>query len=92
MSGVRDESMAIWISAGVSAVNCGATFIGLFLVDRVGRRKLVLLSYIGKLKFCMQNLFVLNHQFTLIWFSSSLLFRSDFLSCTLRTWLPHDGR
>ncbi|XP_034254841.1 proton myo-inositol cotransporter-like isoform X3 [Thrips palmi] len=47
MSGVRDESLAIWISAGVAAVNCGATFIGLFLVDRVGRRKLVLLSYIG---------------------------------------------
>lgn len=47
MSGIRDESMAIWISAGVSAVNFICTFIGLFLVDRVGRRKLVLISYLG---------------------------------------------
>lgn len=65
MSGVRDESMAIWISAGVAAVNCGATFIGLFLVDRVGRRKLVLLSYSGNFTH-KQNSFVANHdQFTM---------------------------
>lgn len=47
MSGVKDESMAIWISAGVAAVNFVCTFIGLFLVDRAGRRKLTLISYLG---------------------------------------------
>ncbi|KAE8742784.1 hypothetical protein FOCC_FOCC011712 [Frankliniella occidentalis] len=47
MSGIREESMAIWISAGVSAVNFICTFIGLFFVDRAGRRKLVLISYAG---------------------------------------------
>ncbi|KAK3914261.1 Proton myo-inositol cotransporter [Frankliniella fusca] len=47
MSGIRDESMAIWISAGVSAVNFVFTLMGLFVVERAGRRKLTLISYAG---------------------------------------------
>lgn len=47
MAGFSDNSQAIWISAGVSSINFLCTFIGLFLVERMGRRKLVLVSLLG---------------------------------------------
>ena len=48
MSGISDDvSIILWISAGVNAVNFLASFIGLYLVDRVGRRLLTLVSYAG---------------------------------------------
>merc|ERR1719323_602275 len=40
-------STILWISAGVNAINFFASFIGLYLVDRVGRRLLTLVSYAG---------------------------------------------
>ena len=48
MSGISNNvSTILWISAGVNAVNFLASFIGLYLVDRVGRRLLTLISYAG---------------------------------------------
>ena len=48
MSGISNNvSTILWISAGVNAVNFLASFIGLYLVDRVGRRLLTLVSYAG---------------------------------------------
>ena len=48
MSGISNKvSTILWISAGVNAVNFLASFIGLYLVDRVGRRLLTLVSYAG---------------------------------------------
>ena len=47
MSGISDDSRAIWISAGVTSVNVVCSVIGLFLVERIGRRKLVLGSLLG---------------------------------------------
>ena len=48
MSGISNNvSTILWISAGVNAVNFLSSFIGLYLVDRVGRRLLTLVSYAG---------------------------------------------
>merc|ERR1712013_727348 len=48
MSGIsNDLYIVLWISAGVNAVNFLSSFIGLSLVDRLGRRVLTLVSYVG---------------------------------------------
>ncbi|XP_069983960.1 proton myo-inositol cotransporter isoform X3 [Penaeus vannamei] len=47
MAGVRDQSQAIWLAAATSSVNFFGTFIGLWLVERVGRRSLTLGSLLG---------------------------------------------
>ncbi|CAN8025304.1 unnamed protein product [Ixodes persulcatus] len=47
MSGVHDPSKAIWLAAAMSFVNFASSFIGLGLVERVGRRMLVLVSMAG---------------------------------------------
>eukprot|EP00092_Neocalanus_flemingeri_P039647 GFUD01043179.1.p1 GENE.GFUD01043179.1~~GFUD01043179.1.p1 ORF type:complete len:609 (+),score=148.19 GFUD01043179.1:53-1879(+) len=48
MSGIsNDVSIVLWISCGVNAINFFASFIGMSLADRVGRRLLTLLSYLG---------------------------------------------
>ncbi|XP_064098600.1 proton myo-inositol cotransporter-like isoform X2 [Macrobrachium nipponense] len=47
MAGLRNESLAIWLAAAVSSINFFGTFIGLWLVDRLGRRFLIVTSLIG---------------------------------------------
>ncbi|XP_073328930.1 proton myo-inositol cotransporter-like isoform X2 [Pagrus major] len=47
MAGVRDDKMAIWLAAATSATNFVFTLVGVWLVERVGRRKLTLGSLIG---------------------------------------------
>ena len=47
MAGFSDRSQAIWMSAGVASANFLCTFIGLFLVEKIGRRKLLLASLLG---------------------------------------------
>ena len=47
MSGVRSSSLAIWLAAVVAFVNFIFTFVGLYLVERIGRRALTLGSLIG---------------------------------------------
>ena len=48
MSGVRDQSTAIWLSAGTAGINFVFTIVALFLVERLGRRKLIIGSLFGK--------------------------------------------
>jgi len=48
MSGISNSvSTILWISCGVNAINFLSSFIGLYLIDRVGRRLLTLVSYSG---------------------------------------------
>nr|CAD7403298.1 unnamed protein product [Timema cristinae] len=47
MAGIRDYSVAIWLSAATAGVNFLCTFIGLLLVDQLGRRSLTLWSLGG---------------------------------------------
>ena len=47
MAGFSNTSQAIWISAAVASVNFLCTFITFPLVERIGRRKLVLVSLFG---------------------------------------------
>lgn len=47
MAGIIDTSTAIWISAGVASFNFIFSIVGVWLVERVGRRKLALWSLMG---------------------------------------------
>lgn len=47
MAGVHDQSTAIWLAAATSSVNFLGTFIGLWLVEKLGRRPLTLISLLG---------------------------------------------
>ncbi|XP_041349826.1 proton myo-inositol cotransporter-like [Gigantopelta aegis] len=47
MSGVESDEAAIWLSAVTAAVNFLFTLVGLFLVEKIGRRPLTLGSLMG---------------------------------------------
>lgn len=49
MAGVRDVKQAIWLTAATSGTNFAFTLVGVWLVERVGRRKLTLGSLFGAL-------------------------------------------
>jgi len=51
MTGIRDESTAIWIAAGTAGVNFVFTLVGVWLVERIGRRQLILGSLTGNIIF-----------------------------------------
>jgi len=48
MTGVRDNSTAIWLSAATAFVNFSFTFVGVWLVEKLGRRLLALFSLFGR--------------------------------------------
>ncbi|KAG7267891.1 hypothetical protein CRUP_033017 [Coryphaenoides rupestris] len=47
MSGIRDDRLAIWLSWSTALTNFLFTLLGVWLVERVGRRKLTLGSLMG---------------------------------------------
>ena len=47
MSGVRDPSLAIWMAAVTAFVNFSFTFVGIYCVEKFGRRKLTFYSMFG---------------------------------------------
>ena len=49
MSGIRKESDAIWLAAGTAGINFVFTIVALYLVERIGRRKLIISSLFGRL-------------------------------------------
>ena len=59
MSGVRDVKQAIWLASATAATNFLFTLMGVWLVERVGRRRLTLGSIFGV---CVRPcVFVLNY-------------------------------
>ncbi|XP_022243162.1 proton myo-inositol cotransporter-like [Limulus polyphemus] len=46
-SGVKDKTASVWISIGIAALIFCCSFIGLFAVDKIGRRSLTLISLAG---------------------------------------------
>ncbi|VDI17128.1 MFS transporter, SP family, solute carrier family 2 (myo-inositol transporter), member 13 [Mytilus galloprovincialis] len=49
MTGIRSQSTAIWLAAVTAFVNFIFTLVGVWLVDKIGRRKLILSSLAGVL-------------------------------------------
>ncbi|KAH9512828.1 hypothetical protein Btru_036702 [Bulinus truncatus] len=47
MSGIRDQQMAIWLAAVTAGINFVFTIVGVWLVERLGRKKLIMGSLIG---------------------------------------------
>ncbi|KAH9427050.1 hypothetical protein DERP_014951 [Dermatophagoides pteronyssinus] len=47
MSGINDKSTAVWLSALTASINFIFSFVGLVLVERIGRRLLILSSLCG---------------------------------------------
>ncbi|XP_059167029.1 proton myo-inositol cotransporter-like [Physella acuta] len=47
MSGVNDQQMAIWLAAMTAGVNFLFTLVGVWLVERIGRKKLIMASLTG---------------------------------------------
>ena len=48
MSGVKSDEAAIWLAAVTASVNFMFTLLGLYLVEKIGRRPLTLGSLLGK--------------------------------------------
>ena len=61
-----DESTALWQSVGIGVTNLIFTFVGLYLIDRLGRRTLLYIGsfgYIASLGLCAATFFALAPQF-----------------------------
>ncbi|KAL1232549.1 Proton myo-inositol cotransporter [Trichinella spiralis] len=47
MGGIKNESTAMWMSAVISGANFFGTVLGVYLIERLGRRSLVFFSMLG---------------------------------------------
>lgn len=79
MSGIDDKSTAVWLSALTASINFIFSFVGIILVERVGRRMLTLSSLCG----VVFSLFILASGFQLAKFNSPIVaFHGDNSSCS----------
>lgn len=47
MSGVYDKSVAVWMASATAILNFLINFLGIYLVEKIGRRLLTLVSLVG---------------------------------------------
>lgn len=82
MSGIDDKSTAVWLSALTASINFIFSFVGIILVERVGRRLLTLSSLCG----VIVSLFILASGFQLAEFNSpAVSFHGDNSQCSQMT-------
>lgn len=60
MSGVEDDRLAIWLAALTAFINFIFTLVGVWLVERMGRRKLTLGSLAGE---CSTGVLYFSHNY-----------------------------
>ena len=60
MAGVSSKTLAIWLSAAVASMNFLWTIPGLILVEKIGRRKLLLASLFGMLIVELLHVFIIS--------------------------------
>lgn len=60
MSGVEDDRLAIWLAALTAFINFIFTLVGVWLVERMGRRKLTLGSLTGE---CLISVLGIPHNY-----------------------------
>lgn len=83
MSGVRDPAMAIWMAAITAFFNFSFTFVGMWFVERAGRRKLLMISMVGvilSLIFLSAGFYIADHNSASIYSGSGTC--SGFDSCS----------
>lgn len=81
MAGVKDYSVAIWLACATASVNFFCTFIGLCLVERIGRRPLTLWSLGG----VVISLIILGIGFHLMLLDAPPVVASGDIACQAKT-------
>lgn len=76
MSGVRDDKLAIWLVTVTAFTNFLFTLLGVWLVERVGRRRLALGSIFGKILTYLKKQNIFQHIQNLFWVTFGCLFNS----------------
>ncbi len=76
MSGVRDDKLAIWLVTVTAFTNFLFTLLGVWLVERVGRRRLALGSIFGKILTYLKKQNIFQHILNLFWVTFGCLFNS----------------
>ena len=61
MSGIENPESAIWLAVVVAIVNFLATFVGMYVIDRCGRRLLTLVSLFGEFFLGLSQFIHSNH-------------------------------
>lgn len=87
MSGVYDKTMAVWMAAAIDVVYVIFTSCGIYLVEKMGRRRLLIASLCGVI--CSLALtgggFMLAEETAPVWQLSNHTGSNDSSSCFMRT-------
>lgn len=78
--GGTDQKLALWLNCVISAVNFIMTFLGLYLIEKIGRKMLLLLSNFRKIDTCAHlPRFLTFHRLFLVVIISLIILGSSFV-------------